>query len=194
MINWWAFRDGVVTETTHGMSQFFLQRILAESSAKNWVVFLKGVSGVVITQSYDKIASKLSRNRRLKGKANKIKIQLRLTGRPSYLQFKGLLACRGLLWPMILCVSCGYRRYIFSLDLLGLITQERNDEYIVHALCQFLIFSLKNGLKSSMFRVTRISPFTLAIAAICPSTNDGVAPFDDNLARSLACHSAAMSS
>ena len=69
-----------------------------------------------------------------------------------------------------------------------------NDEYIVHALCQFSIFSLKNGLKSSMFRVTRIRPFTLAIAAICPSTNDGVAPFDDNLARSLACHSAALSS
>jgi hypothetical protein len=43
-----------------------------------------------------------------------------------------------------------------------------------HALCQFSIFSLKNCLKSSMFRVTRIRPFTTDIAAICPSTNDGV--------------------
>ena len=32
------------------------------------------------------------------------------------------------------------------------------------------------------------------IAAICPSTNDEIRPFDDNLALSFACHSAALSS
>jgi Thymidylate synthase complementing protein len=85
--------------------------------------------------------------------------------------------------PMFLCVS----RFIFGLRDGGHIGH-------FHALCQFSIFSLKNCLKSSMFRVTRIRPFTTDIAAISPSTNGGVKPFDDNLARSLACHSAALSS
>ena len=41
---------------------------------------------------------------------------------------------------------------------------------LFYALCQFSIFSFKNCLKSSIFRVTRIRPFTTDIAAICPST------------------------
>jgi hypothetical protein len=49
--------------------------------------------------------------------------------------------------------------------------EKRGAIFPFHALCQFSIFILKNCLKSSLFRVTRIRPFTTDIAAICPSTN-----------------------
>ena len=82
----------------------------------------------------------------------------------------------------------GYYEFQLSEDM------EEIADLTFHALCQFSICNFENCLKSSTFRVTRIRPFTTDIAATCPSTNDGVRPFDDNLARSLACHSAALSS
>lgn len=76
-------------------------------------------------------------------------------------------------------LNCGFQHYSRLVQLL---------------LCQFCIFSSENCLKSLTLRVTRVRSFTVDMAAICPSTKDRVKPFDINLARSFACHSAALSS
>jgi len=75
--------------------------------------------------------------------------------------------------PLTLLNSVGYFFYL-SFNFSVVFFKLRNSSVIrvcpFYALCQFSIFSLKNCLKSSIFRVTRIRPFTADIAAICPST------------------------
>lgn len=56
---------------------------------------------------------------------------------------------------------------------------------------QLLIRRPLNSRKSASFKVTSISSLTRAIAAICPSTKDGVRPAATSRARSTACQSAA---
>ncbi len=60
--------------------------------------------------------------------------------------------------------------------------------------CHFSHFNAENNRKSSMFLVIRVKPLVTVMAAIWPSTNEGVCPADVNLARSTACQRAARSS